>query len=106
MTGTSESSSVLTRTAAPAISSPVPARTSSSDEPDPSSTALACAPRSSDSAVCSGVVWRRPRSRSITSMPSRVAAKAEGTPSSPVSQASGIAGGIGRRVGHGGKAIG
>ena len=43
-----------------AISSPVPARTSSRLEPEPSRTALACAPRSSDSAVSSGEVRRRP----------------------------------------------
>ena len=64
-----------------ATSSPAPARTSASDDADPSSTALAWAPRSSDSAVCSGEVRRRPRSRSITSIPSRAAAYAEGTPS-------------------------
>ncbi len=39
--------------------------------------------------VCSGDVRRSPRSRSSASMPSRVAAYAEGTPSSPSSQASG-----------------
>ena len=54
------------RTASVAISSPSPARTSSSVEAEPSSTALAWAPRSSDSAVVSGDVRRRPRSRSIT----------------------------------------
>ena len=45
---------------------------------EPSSTALAWAPRSRDSAVVSGEVRRRPRSRSITSMPSRAAAYADG----------------------------
>jgi hypothetical protein len=62
------------RTASAAISSVSPARTSSSDEDDPSSTALARAPRSSESAVISGDVRRSPRSRSITSIPSRVPA--------------------------------
>ena len=56
---------------------------------DPSSTALACAPRSSDSAVRSGVVRRRPRSRSSASMPSRVAAMAEATPSRLANRARG-----------------
>ena len=42
---------------------------------------LAWAPRSSDSAVCSGEVRRSPRSRSSTSIPSRAAAYADGTPS-------------------------
>ena len=43
-TGTSDNSSVDNRTDAAAISSPAPARRSSSVEADPSSTALACAP--------------------------------------------------------------
>ncbi len=86
---------MLTRTAAWAIWSPESVRTSSAEDAEPSSTALACAPRSNDSAVCSGVLRRRPRSRSITSMPSRVAAKADGTPSSSVSQVSGSGEGAG-----------
>ena len=72
--GASASIEADSRTASLAISSPSPARTSSSEDADPSSTALAWAPRSSDSAVSSGDVRRRPRSRSITSMPSRVPA--------------------------------
>ena len=76
-TGTSPSSSTETRSAAWAIASPAPDRTSSSVEADPASTALAWAPRSSDSVVSSGEVRRSPRSRSIVSIPSRVAAKAD-----------------------------
>ena len=54
-TGTRASSSVLTRTAACGhLVAARPARTSSSEDAEPSSTALACAPRSSDSVVCSG----------------------------------------------------
>ena len=88
-TGTSESSSVLTRTAACGDLVAGAVAHLLEVEADPSSTALAWAPRSSDSAVCAGVVRRSPRSRSITSMPSRVEAKADGTPSSSVSQARG-----------------
>ena len=79
---------------------PSPARTSSSDDVDPSRTADACAPRNSDSAVCSGEVRRIPRSRNIASIPSRVAANAEGTPSSSLNQASGSGAGalIGRKA--------
>jgi hypothetical protein len=87
-TGTSESSCADSRTAAAATSSARPARTSSSLEVDPSSTALAHAPRSSDSAVVAGSVRRSPRSRSSASIPSRVAVIADPTPSSEASSAS------------------
>src|SRR4051794_18826862 len=87
--GNSPRSSALTRTADWATSSPKPSRRSSRLDMDPSSTALACAPRSSASAVRSGVVRRRPRSRSRASMPSLVAANADPTPSRAASRASG-----------------
>ena len=78
--GTSPSSSVLRRTADRSTGPPAPARSSSRVLSEPSSTALACAPRSSDSAVRSGVVRLSPRSRSRASMPSRVAAIADADP--------------------------
>ena len=51
---------VDSRTASWATASPAPARTSSRVRVEPSSTALAWAPRSSDSAVVSGLVRRSP----------------------------------------------
>ena len=72
---------VRKRTASPETEPPDPPRKSASEETEPSSTADAWAPRSSDSPVVSGGVLRRPRSRSIASMPSRAAAYPDGTPS-------------------------
>ena len=72
--GASASIDADNRTVSTAMSSPSPALTCSSEDADPSSTALAWAPRSRDSAVSSGDVRRSPRSRSITSIPSRVPA--------------------------------
>ena len=70
---------------------PDPSRTSSRLDVEPASTADAWAPRSSDSPVCPGSVRRSPRSRSSASMPSRVAANADGTPSRDTNQARGSA---------------
>ena len=50
--------------------------------------------------VWSGLVRRRPRSRSRASMPSRAAANAEGTPSSSVSQVSGSGAASGTAQGY------
>ena len=87
--GASRSSPVETRTAASATGSPEPDRTSAKVDSEPSSTADAWAPLSSDSAVVSGDVRRSPLSRSTTSMPSRAAANADGTPSNDSNQARG-----------------
>lgn len=80
-TGSSPNSSVESRTAARASSSPPPAASDSAAYVLPSSDAVAAAPSNSDRAVSSGVDRRRPRSRNIESIPSRVAANADGTPS-------------------------